>query len=111
MRNRTSRGGCGRRRVFSDFARADWHGGLIDNFGDALCVGGDAFCGEASGIVGELTGERDRAALDGDVHGGGLEERLRKHFGLDVEGDGVVTLVVAGDAEEQGEGKKSEQGP
>jgi len=111
VRNWTSRGGCGRRRVFSDYGRENWHGGLIDKLGDALCVGCDAFGGEASGIVGELTGERDRAALDGDVHGGGLEEGLRKHFGLDVEGDGFVSVVVAGNAEEQAEGKKSEQGP
>jgi hypothetical protein len=82
---------------------------LIDDFGDAIGAGGEAFGGEASGVVGELTGKRDRAALDGDVYGGGLQKRLRKHFGLDVGGDGIVAGFVAGDGEKQGEGKKGKQ--
>jgi hypothetical protein len=108
-------GGSGRvrRSVFGE-GGLDGHDRLINYFGNAFGTGGDAFGSETSGVVGELAGEGDGAVLDGDVDGGGFQERLGKHFGLDVGGDGVVGDgvvggLVASSGEYQSEGEKRSQ--
>lgn len=70
---------------------------------------GDVLRGEASRVIGDLSGKCDDAVLGGDVDGGGFKERLGIELGFDAGGDGVIAGLVASEGEEQRERKSGEK--